>query len=137
MFFLYLILINHQIFTIMKKILIVMLVSAFLFFDTGCKKAIEDGIDCVIESMFAVIHADVDSNNPKLMHFKFSIVTSDGLILDHSLHWDFGDGNSVTADTLTDHEYGSTGSYDVKVSYTLRKGSESCSTSKTKNITIN
>ena len=121
----------------MKKILTVMLVSAFLFMDTGCKKAIEDGIDCVIESMFAVIHADVDSNNSKLMHLKFSIVTNDGETLDQALNWDFGDGNSITADTLIDHEYGSTGSYDVKVSYTLRKGSESCSTTKTKHITIN
>jgi len=121
----------------MKKILIVIFVSAFLFFDTGCKKAIDTAIDCIIESMFAVIHADADSNNTKLMHFKFSIVTNDGVTLDNALHWDFGDGNSVTADTLTDHEYGNTGTYDVVVSYTLRKGSESCSTTKTKHITIN
>ena len=114
-----------------------MLVSAFLFLDTGCKKAIDNAIDCIIESMFAVVHADLDSNNTKLMHFKFSIVTSDGVTLDHSLNWDFGDGNSVTADTLTDHEYGNTGNYDVVVSYTLRKGSESCSTSATKHIVIN
>ena len=121
----------------MKKIFIITLISAFLFVDAGCKKATETAIDCIVESMFATLHATPDDQDARLMHFKFSITTSDGVTLDPTLHWNFGDGHSLDADTVSDHTYTDAGSYEVIVSYTLRKGSASCSTTKNKSITIN
>ena len=121
----------------MKNIFIITLISAFLFVDAGCKKATETAIDCIVESMFATLHATPDTQNARLMHFKFSIATSDGVTLAPDLHWNFGDGNTTDADTLADHTYADEGNYEVVVSYTLRKGSASCSTTKNKSITIN
>ena len=119
----------------MKKIFVITLISAFLFIDTGCKKEIV--IDCILESMFATLHVTTDGQDARLMHFKFSITPSDGVALDPALHWDFGDGHSLEADTLADHTYADAGNYKVVVSYTLRKGSASCSTTKEKDIVIN
>lgn len=120
----------------MKQILTVLLFSAFLFSQTTCKKAIEDTIDCIFESAFVVVHADLDSINPKLMHFKFVYTPSEGYSLEQSIHWDFGDGQSITGDTIIDHLY-EAGTYEAVASYTLRKGSETCSSSSKKHIVIN
>lgn len=120
----------------MKKIFIVLLFSAFLFSETTCKKSIDDAIDCVAESLFVVIHADLDSINPKLMHFEFDYSPSEGFTLELPIKWNFGDGTTIDGDTKIDHEYESAGSYTAVASYTLKKGSSSCSTTSTKHIVI-
>lgn len=119
----------------MKKILIVLLFATFLFSGITCKKAIDDTIDCIFESAFVVVHADLDSINPKLMHFKFVYTPSEGYSLEQPIHWDFGDGESINGDTIIDHIY-EVGTYEAIASYTLRKGSSTCSSSSKKHIEI-
>lgn len=121
----------------MKNFFIVVLISSFAFVNFTCKRTTETIIDCAVESLFAVIHADLDSVNPNLMHFKFEIPLSDGVTLDNSIKWDFGNGHSVTADTMVSYEYPEKGSYEAYANYTLRKDGASCSTSSKKHIVIN
>ncbi len=120
----------------MKKILTILLFAAFLFSETTCKKSIDDAIDCVAEALFVTVHADLDSTNQKLMHFEFDYNPSEGFTLITPLSWNFGDGNTISGGTSIDHEYENTGSYEAVVSYTLKKGNSSCSTSSNKHIVI-
>ena len=121
----------------MKKLLILLLFPALMLSQITCKKAIDDAIDCISESLFVVVHADLDSTNPKLMHFEFVYNPSEGFSLETPISWDFGDGNTVEGAITIDHEYENTGSYEAVVSYTLKKGSETCSSNSTKHIVIN
>ncbi len=119
----------------MKKILMLILFSAFLFSEISCKKDIEDAIDCVAESLFVVVHADLDSINPKLMHFEFVYNPSEGFSLETPLSWNFGDGTTIDGGTSINHVYVA-GTYEAIVSYTLKKGSSSCSSTSKKHIVI-
>ena len=105
--------------------------------EISCKKVVDNIIDCVAESLFIVVHADLDDTNPKLMHFEFVYNPTEGFVLQTPISWNFGDGHTVVGEKTIDHEYETTGNYEVIVSYTLKKGSETCSSSSTKNITIN
>ncbi len=123
----------------MKNLLIATALSLFFLSQTGCKKAIEDAIDCTTESFFLSVTGNVDANNPKLFHFTFVNNDSSGdYTLDNEIKWDFGDGVTQTSQGLTiDHTYASTGSFTAKANYTLRKGSSSCSGYKEKTINVN
>jgi PKD repeat protein len=123
----------------MKNLLIATAISLFFLSQTGCKKIIDDAISCTTESFFLYIEGDVDANNLKLFHFTFvNSDTSGDYTLDNQIKWDFGDGVTETSQGLTiDHTYASTGSYTAKASYTLHKGSSSCSSYKEKAINVN
>lgn len=123
--------------TKMKKLLILLLLPILILSDISCKKAIDDVLDCIGESLFVVVHADLDSINPKLMHFEFVYNPREGFELETSINWNFGDGHAVVGATTIDHEYENTGNYDAIVSYTLKKGSGTCSSNSTKHIVIN
>ena len=120
----------------MKKLLILLLFPALMLSQITCKKAIDDAIDCISESLFVVVHADLDSTNPKLMHFEFVYNPSEGHSLETPISWNFGDGHTVEGATTIDHVY-EAGTYEAVVSFTLKKGSETCSSNSTKHIVIN
>ena len=69
------------------------------------------------------------------MHFEFVYTPSEGYSLEQSIHWDFGDGESIIGDTIIDHLY-EAGTYEAVAGYTLRKGSATCSSTSTKHIVI-
>ena len=122
----------------MKNIAIAIVFSCtLLFFSSSCKDAIEAGVDCIFEVQFVTIHADLDSINPNLMHFQFVYDESEGVTLDHSINWDFGDGVKVVADTAIDHLYENKGAYEAIASFTLHDQHGSCSSSSKKSIHIN
>jgi hypothetical protein len=123
----------------MKRIIPLLLMLPFLLIEPGCKKAIEDAIDCTLESALLSIHADIDGDNLKLVHFEFKNNDTDGkFTLDPEINWDFGDGNTATSTNhKVDHTYADTGDYTVKANYTLRRGDASCSGPKEKTVTIN
>lgn len=114
-----------------------MLFPVLILSEITCKRAVDDALDCVAESLFVVVHADLDSINPKLMHFEFVYNPSEGFTLETPLSWNFGDGHTISGATTIDHEYDNTGTYEAVVSYTLKKGGESCSSNSTKHIEIN
>ena len=128
----------------MKNLLIataITITSLFFFSQTACKKTadvIEETIDCTVDSWFLKINADVDASNSKLIHFTFvNDDSSEKYTLDNEINWDFGDGVTETSQGLTiSHTYANTGSYTVKGSYTLNKGSKSCSSHKQKAINV-
>lgn len=123
----------------MKRIIPIILFALFLFIEPGCKKAIDDAIDCVIESVLLSVNAEIDGSNVKLVHFEFiNNDTNGSFTLDKEIKWDFGDGNTVTSATLkVDHIYSLAGDYTITATYTLRRGTASCTGPKEKNITIN
>lgn len=117
--------------------MIAIMFSCFLFVDFSCKKATEDIVDCIIESMFISVNADLDDTKPNLMHFKITYNGGDDVKLDNTINWDFGDGNKINADTIVDHTYANAGNYEAVISYTLRNGDgSSCSSSSKKQIVI-
>jgi len=127
----------------MKNLLIaIAIISVFFLSQTACKKTadvIEEEIDCTVDSWFLHINGDADAGNSKLFHFTFVNDDSSGdYTLDNEINWDFGDGSIETSQGLTiNHTYANTGSYTVKGSYTLNKGSKSCSSHKEKAINVN
>ena len=123
----------------MKHIIFLILISLILLNVQGCKKTVEDVIDCVAESYLLSISDEVDANNPKLFHFEFVNNDTDGRFTqDSQVNWDFGDGSTATSsNNKIDHTYADIGNYTVKASYTLRNGSASCSGSKEKSISVN
>jgi len=76
----------------MKYLIPVFLFASFLFIETGCKKAIDDAIDCGVESILLSIDAQIDSVNVKLVHFEFiNNNTTGDFTLDQQIEWNFGD----------------------------------------------
>ncbi len=120
----------------MRNFLILLLISSLAFTSITCKKVTEDVVDCTLQSLTAGMHANLDSENSKLMHFKFYISLSDGYTLDNDIKWDFGNGVTQVADTIVDYVYPESGSYKAVATYTLKKGSGSCSSSTEKDIVI-
>ncbi len=122
----------------MKRIIPIILFMSFLFIEPGCKQAIEDAIDCTIESAFLIIHADVDATNSKLFHFEFINNDTEGsFTLDQEINWDFGDGNTgISTNNKIDHIYADTGYYKAVANYTLRRGDASCNGPKDKDINV-
>jgi len=118
----------------MKTIIPVLLFVTFLIFAPGCKEITEDIIDCSAESALLKISYSIDSVNQKLVHFEFEDYNTHGdFTLDNKIDWEFGDGVTITSNSLkTDHTYSSSGSYKVVAAYVLRKGSTTCSGSKEK-----
>ncbi len=121
----------------MKNLAIAILLSIFFMTTNSCKEAIEAGVDCLFEVQFVTIHADLDSINPNLMHFKFVYDGSEGVTLEPFINWNFGDGISFNADTVIDHEYADKGNYEVVASFTLNDEHGTCSSSSKKSIVIN
>lgn len=122
----------------MKQIIPAILLASILFIESGCKKVVEDIIDCTIESALLSIHDEVDGTNPKLVHFEFiNNDTGGDFTLDSTINWDFGDGNTTSSTGLkTDHIYSNKGNYKVTASYTLRRGSATCTGYKEDDVTI-
>jgi len=122
----------------MKRIILVILFISFLLLGSGCKSVVDDVIDCSIESAFLSIHADIDENNPKLVHFEFVNTDADGgFVLDSDINWDFGDGVTATSTNhKTDHVYTNSGDFKVIATYVLRRGDASCNGPKDKTVTI-
>ena len=123
----------------MKRTTLSLFIVIALLIWSSCKDDVEDAIDCTVESAFLSIDHQVDDSNPLLVHFTF--VNGDTLNnrfnLDQEIRWEFGDGNEETTQSLTvSHTYPDAGSYEAKAFYTLRKGDESCSSSKNKTINL-
>ena len=120
----------------MRNLLIVLFISSLALSGITCKKTTESIVDCTIQSLTAVMHADLDSETPNLMHFKFYITLTDDFTLDHNINWDFGNGVKLVSDTAVDYTYPQSGTYEASATYTLKKGSGSCTSSTTKHIVI-
>lgn len=127
----------------MKYIISIVLFSTFLFVQPGCKNAIDDIvndiIDCSVESAYLSIHANADTTNSKLVNFEFvNNDTEEKFTLDSDVNWDFGDGVAITSNNhKTEHIYAEAGDYKVTAAYTLRRESATCTSTKEKNITVN
>ena len=121
----------------MKKVIVFIVIAVFIFSMPRCKEIVEDVIDCTVESAFLSVHSEADASNQKLIHFEFRNNSSGDFILDPSIHWDFGDGQTITTTNLKpDHTYVNSGTYHVIASYTLRRGSASCTGTKTHDVNI-
>ncbi|HDO28070.1 MAG TPA: PKD domain-containing protein [Bacteroidetes bacterium] len=123
----------------MKYLIPAFLLVSFLFIETGCKKIIDDVIDCAAESILLSIDAQIDTVNIKLVHFEFINDDTEGkFTLDKDINWNFGDGKTATStNNKVDHTYSGTGDYDVVATYTLHRGSSECTGPKEKTVTIN
>lgn len=123
----------------MKHLLPLALFLSFILIEMGCKKGIDDSIDCIVESAFLEINDSTDQNNPKLVYFEFvNTDTEGGFSLDNTIAWDFGDGSTATSTNhKIDHTYTNSGDFTVKGSYTLRRGDATCSSSKQTTVTVN
>ena len=121
----------------MKKVIVFMVIAGYITITPGCKDIVEDIIDCTIESAFLSVHSEIDVSNQKLVHFEFRNNSSGDFTLDPSIHWDFGDGQTTTSTNLKpDHTYANSGTYHVVASYTLRRGSASCTGTKTHDVSV-
>ena len=122
----------------MKYLIAIILSATFLLSETGCKKAIDDAVDCTVESIFLSVKTEIDANNPKLVHFEFINNDTEGdFTLDPEIKWDFGDGETGTSNNnKIDHTYSAGGNYSVKADYTLHKGKSSCSSYKEASVNI-
>jgi len=121
-----------------KYLIPVFLFVSFLFIETGCKKVIDDVIDCSLESTLLSIDAKIDTSNTKLVYFEFiNDNTTGDFTLDQQIDWNFGDGKTATS-TNNKVEHTCTYATDFKVTanYTLHKGSASCTGQKEKTVTI-
>jgi hypothetical protein len=126
----------------MKNTLILCTISLF-FITTGCKKAIDDIVDAIIdcstEYLFMSISSDADADDSKLIHFTFDYSNSSSdYTIDNKIEWNFGDGlTEISQGLMINHTYVNTGTYTVIGYYTLRKGGGSCQSSKQKIIEVN
>ncbi len=122
----------------MKYLIPVFLFVSFLFIETGCKKVIDDAIDCSLESILLSIDARVDTSNTKLVHFEFiNDNTTGDFTLDQQIDWNFGDGETATStNNKVDHTYTYATDFPVTANYTLHKGSASCTGQKEKTVTV-
>lgn len=116
-----------------------MLLLGLILVYSSCKDAVENAIDCSVETLYLNVHADVDTINPLLVHFTF--VNNDTIdnrfTLDQNITWDFDDGNKETVSALEiSHTYSDAGTYNVKAYYTLSNGSSSCSSNKEISVTL-
>ncbi len=123
----------------MKHFIAIILLASFLFIEPGCKKAIDNAIDCSLESILLSVDVQIDGTNPKLVHFEFINNDTEGkFTLDPKIKWDFGDGKTETSSNhKIDHTYPGAGDYNVKATYTLRRGSASCTGPKETKVIIN
>lgn len=99
------------------KLLNLFAFSAFLLI--GCSKdEAGDVVDCVGQSLFAKVHAVVDSSNPEM--YDFSVSYSGTHTLKAAIRWDYGDGTAEKVNgTTTTHTYKAAGTYTVKASVSL------------------
>ncbi len=123
----------------MKNILFLIFVVALTLGYISCKDAVEDTIDCSIESAFLSFKAEVDTGNIRLIHFTFINGDTIGnrFTLDNSINWEFGDGIEETSTGLEiSHTFAAQGIYEAKAHYTLRNGDASCTSYKEKTLSI-
>jgi len=112
-------------------------IAVYLAIMPSCREIAEDIIDCSIESAFLSVHSEADAADQKLIHFEFRNNSSGDFILDPSIHWDFGDGQTITTtDLKPDHTYVDSGTYHVVASYTLRRGTASCTGTKEHDVDV-
>ena len=121
----------------MKKVIVLIVIAVYVTVMPGCEEITEDIIDCTVESAFLSVHSETDATNQKVVHFEFRNNSSGDFKLDPSIHWDFGDGQTITTTNLKPyHTYINSGTYHVVASYTLRRGSASCTGTKTHDVTV-
>jgi len=121
----------------MKNITVLIILAVSITVMSSCKEITEDIIDCTIESAFLSVHSEADATDQKLIHFEFRNNSSGDFILDPSIHWDFGDGETITTtDPKPDHTYADSGPYHIVASYTLRRGSASCTGTKEHDVEV-
>jgi opacity protein-like surface antigen len=123
----------------MKNTILLVLVIALTLSFSSCKDAVEDVIDCTVESAYLSLNTKVDTANIRLIHFTF--VNGDTIgnrfSLDNSIRWEFGDGTEETTQGLeTSHTYAMQGTYEARAHYTLRNGNASCTSYKERTLSI-
>lgn len=124
---------------LMKNTILFLAIVVMVFTFGSCKDAIEDGIDCVVETTYLSVDANVDQSSPLLVHFTFinGDTTGNRFTLDQNIKWEFGDGTEETTTGLTvSHLYPDLATYTAKAYYILRSGSSSCADYKSKSITL-
>lgn len=126
---------------IMKSKSPILMIAALFVLSISCSKSdIENGIDCVGESLFEKVKNTTDPTNPKKVDFAVEYSGTNTL---KSVKWNFGDGTpaeTVTATGTTaiiSHTYSAAGNYTVRADITVQNGGESCTSSPTRTITIN
>jgi len=121
----------------MKKNIVLIVIAVYVTVMPACKEITEDIIDCTIESAELSVHSEADEPNPKKIHFEFRNNSSGDFKLDPSIHWDFGDGQTITTTNLKPyHTYATSGTFHVVASFTLRRGDASCTGTKKHDVDV-
>ena len=101
----------------------------------GCKKEIEAVADCLGQT--ASLNFDHTISTTDSKQATLTVMYSGDFVLQNSVNWSFGDGNSQnTSTTSTTHAYASPGTYEATAKVTIKKGSESCTFDLKETITI-
>ena len=117
----------------MKKIALVSLVLFTI--SSSCSKTIDSIVSCIIGSAVLNIDVDVDPKNSKQITFKINNSSKD--YVTDSVEWDFGDGNKKTSGSSSvTHSYSKSGNYELTAKIKLKKGKDTCATTKEKEIKV-
>ncbi|MCI9844428.1 PKD domain-containing protein [Flavobacterium pectinovorum] len=116
---------------------VIVLFSVFVaLISFSCGDDLEKAVDCVGESILLQLNHTTDVTNAKKIDYEIEYT---GEYTVSSVKWTFGDGSAVQTvkGSTVSHTYATAGSYTVKADITIKKGSSSCSQSKTKTVTVN
>lgn len=117
----------------MKKIALVSLVLFTI--SSSCSKTIDSIVSCSIGSAVLNIDFDVDPKNSKQITFKINNSSKD--YVTDSVEWDFGDGNKkISGSSSVTHSYSKSGNYELTAKIKLKKGKDTCATTKEKEIKV-
>ncbi len=116
-----------------------MIITVLLLVIFSCAKDdIENGIDCVAESILVKMKNKTDEANIKKVDYS---IEYSGTYTLKSVSWTFGDGTPAQTTTGTtstiSHTYNAAGTYTVKADVTIQDGRSTCTSSPTRSITVN
>ncbi|MDW5290217.1 PKD domain-containing protein [Formosa sp. PL04] len=124
----------------MKKITLLLCLCVISF--TSCKNdddVVASVIDCAFEwdALFDLTETVPDATTPLVVEFTVSYIGT-GNTLDHTVTWDFGDGNTETTGTTATHTYAAAGTYEVKAHVKVTETGKDgyCEKTLTKTITV-
>ncbi len=119
----------------MKMKNIVLILTGIILLSLSCRKAVENVIDCLFEGGYITIEHSANAGNSKIITFT---LTYDGeYSLENTVTWNFGDGSpEVTGNKTITKTYENAGTYDVQAHWKVTHKHESCSSTKSKKITV-
>lgn len=119
----------------MRKKLTILSIAVLAFLSFSCGDDLEKAFDCTGENLLLEIAHTADAANSKKIDYKIEYT---GTYAVKSVKWTFGDGSTLTVSGSTvSHTYATGGTFAVKADVTLKSGSSSCTSSHSKNVTVN